>query len=116
MFDVKGTSSLVNIAKNVLSIVRMYKVDHNTKEYKNLKALLELNNYNLDEADSLVHVAKTKGRKIGFACLKFNRKTRNYYDCKKIDENKEENDKAQVIPPKVELTPVDDDIFDSIPF
>ena len=113
MFDVKGTSSLVNIAKHVLIIVRMDKVDHNSKEYKSLKALLELNNYNLDEADSLVHVAKTKGRKIGFACLKFNRKTRTYYDCKKIDETKEESDKAQVVAPQPDLIPLepDDDIF-----
>lgn len=100
MFDVKGTSSIVNIAKNVLIIVRMDKVDKESKEYKNLKKLIELNNYNLDEADSLVYVAKTKGRKIGYACLKFNKKLGLYYDCEKIDKNKEESEKAQVTIPK----------------
>lgn len=113
MFDVKGTSSLINIAKNVLIVVRMDKVDKSTIEYKRLKALLELNNYNLDEADCLVHVAKTKGRKIGFCCLKYNRKTNTYYDCKKIDENKEEVEKAQVVVPKeVELMPMEESLFD----
>lgn len=117
MFDVKGTSSLVNIAKNVLIIVRMDKVDRSTKEYKSLKALLELNNYNLDEADSLVHIAKTKGRKIGFACLKYNRKSRVYYDCKKIDETKEESEQAQVVAPRQELIPLTDgEWLDELPF
>lgn len=116
--DVKGTSALVNTAKNVLVVVRMDKVNHDTKEYKSLKALLELNNYNLDDADCLIRVAKTKGRKIGFACLKYNRKTNTYYDCKKIDETKEEPEKAQVIAPKTELIPIEqgDDIFDMLPF
>lgn len=102
--DIKGTGSLVNIAKNVIILVRMDKVDHESKEYKALKRLIELNNYNLDEADCLVHVAKTKGRKIGFSCLKFNKKLGIYYDCKKIDENKEETDKVQVITPKQQST------------
>lgn len=100
MFDVKGTSSIVNISKNVLIIVRMDKVDHESKEYKRLKKIVELNNYDLDEADCLVYVAKTKGRKIGYACLKFNKKLGLFYDCKKIDENKEEIEKAQVVIPQ----------------
>ena len=108
--DVKGTSSLVNIAKNVLIVVRMDKVDHSTKQYRQLHALLELNNYNLDEADCLIHVAKTKGRKIGFACLKYNKKFNTYYDCKKIDENKQETDIVNVIPP--ELTPLNNNEID----
>jgi len=106
--DVKGTSSIVNIAKNVLIVVRMDKVDHESKEYKSLKRLIELNNYNLDDADSLVYVAKTKGRKLGFACLKYNRRTNTYYDCKKINEKTEESERATVIAPKVELQEVID--------
>lgn len=127
MNDIKGTGSLVNIAKNVLIIVRMDKVDHSTKEYKALKKLIELNNYNLDDADCLVHVAKTKGRKLGFSILKFNKRLNIYYDCKKIDETKEETDKVNVIIPKQQSTfdetfdtenpiliPIKDD--DSLPF
>ncbi len=115
MFDIKGTSALINIAKNVLIIVRMDKVDHESQEYKALKKLLELNNYDLDQADCLVHVAKTKGRKIGFACLKYNKKTNTYYDCRKIDESKEESEKVQVIPKKVTLFEVDE-LDEPLPF
>ena len=60
----------------------------------------------------MVHVAKTKGRKIGFACLKFNKKTGTYYDCRKIDESKEESEKVQVVPTD-ELLPVADEEFDA---
>ena len=95
--DVKGTSSIVNISKNVIIVTRMDKVDKESKEYKALKRTVELNNYNLDEADSLLYVAKTKGRKLGFVCLKYNRKTNTYYECKKIDENREESEKAEVV-------------------
>ncbi|NCD06401.1 MAG: hypothetical protein EOL97_09795 [Spirochaetia bacterium] len=117
MFDVKGTSSLVNIAKNVLIIVRTDKIDHNSKEYKSLKKLLEFNNYDLDQADCLIRVAKTKGRKIGFACLKYNRKCNTYYDLKKIDENREESEKAQVVTPP-ELIPITEqgDIFGDLEY
>ena len=113
IFDIKGSSSLGNISKNILIVVRMDKIDKNTKEYKSLKSLLEMNNYNLDEADCLVHIAKTKGRKIGFECLKYNKKTNTYYSCKKIDESKPESEKAQVVEPKVEMIEIhpDADIF-----
>ena len=99
MFDVKGTSSIVNIAKNVLILVRLDKVDRSSKAYKRLKAIVKLNNYDLDEADSLVYVAKTKGRRIGYACLKFNRKLGQFYDCKKIDENKKFEERATIYAP-----------------
>ena len=112
IFDIKGSSSLGNISKNILIVVRMDKVDKSTKEYKNLKALLEMNNYNIDEADCLVHIAKTKGRKIGFECLKYNKKTNTYYSCKKIDESKEETEKAQVVVPQTDLVQVDLDLSD----
>lgn len=104
--DVKGTSSIVNIAKNVLIVVRTDKCDKESKEYKSLKKLIELNNYDLDQADSLVYVAKTKGRKLGFACLKYNKKTNTYYDCKKLDESKEENEKVEVVARKAQLTEI----------
>lgn len=112
--DVKGTSAMVNIAKNVLIVLRMDKIDHNTKQYKDLKELIRLNNYDLDEADTLIKVAKTKGRKIGFVCLKFNKITHNYYECKKIDERKEDDDKPVIHAKRPTLMTFDDD--DEIPF
>ena len=87
----------------------MDKVDHESKEYKSLRKLIEINNYNLDEADSLVFVAKTKGRKLGFCCLKYNKQTNTYYECKKIDEKKDEPEKTQIIIRRPGLIPLNDD-------
>ncbi len=114
--DVKGTSAMVNIAKNVLIVLRMDKINHDTKQYKELKKLVELNNYDLDNADCLIKVAKTKGRKLGFVCLKFNRITNTYYECKKIDDKKEEEEKPVLFTKQKtidDLIPIDDD---SLPF
>lgn len=114
--DVKGTSAMVNIAKNVLIVLRMDKIDHNSKQYKELANLVRLNNYDLDQADCLIKVAKTKGRKLGFTCLKFNKVTNTYYECKKLDEKKEDDDKPVIYTPaQMKLTPIDnkdiEDIF-----
>ena len=109
MFDIKGTSSLVNIAKNVLLLVRLDKVDHQSKAYKKLRDVVKLNNYDLDEADSLVCVAKTKGRRIGYACLKFNKKLGQFYDCKKLDSKKEFDERVTMYSnPKKDLIPITD--------
>lgn len=113
--DVKGTSAMVNIAKNVLIVLRMDKIDHNSKQYKELANLVRLNNYDLDQADCLIKVAKTKGRKLGFTCLKFNKVTNTYYECKKLDEKKEDDDKPVIYTPaQMKLTPVDDKDIEDI--
>lgn len=113
--DVKGTSAMVNIAKNVLIVLRMDKIDHNSKQYKELANLVRLNNYDLDQADCLIKVAKTKGRKLGFTCLKFNKVTNTYYECKKLDEKKEDDDKPVIFTPaQMKLTPVDDKDIEDI--
>lgn len=113
--DVKGTSAMVNIAKNVLIVLRMDKIDHNSKQYKELANLVRLNNYDLDQADCLIKVAKTKGRKLGFTCLKFNKVTNTYYECKKLDEKKEDDDKPVIFTPaQMKLTPIDDKDIEDI--
>ena len=115
IFDIKGTSSLCNIAKNIIILVRMDKVDHTSKGYQQLKELIRLNNYDLDQADALVHIAKTKGRKIGFCCLKFNKKNSSYYECQKLNKEQQDTEYAQVFLPKgnrfTEVTDDIDDIF-----
>lgn len=107
--DIKGTSSLVNIAKNVLIILRTDKMDASSKQYKALKKVVEFNNYDLDEADCLVYVAKTKGRALGYFTLKYNRKTNTYYDCKKIDENRKVEEKPTLFVKQADMTEIDDE-------
>lgn len=115
MNDVKGTSSIVNIAKNVLIVLRTDKFDKESKEYKSFKKLIALHNYDLDEADCVVNVAKTKGTRLGFVCLKFNRITSTFYECKKLDEKQEPNEKTTLHLPKNDLLQIDIDDED-LPF
>lgn len=78
--DVKGTSALVNIAKNVIIAVRTDVMDKTCKAYKALAAVVSKNDYNLDQCDELLYVAKTKGRKLGYVGLKYNAITNTYYE------------------------------------
>ena len=113
--DVKGTSAMVNISKNVLVLIRTDKLDKSTKAYDNLKGLLRLNNYDLEQADAVLKVAKTKGRKLGFCCLKYNARTNTYTEIPKLDEAAEETEKAVVVPENVQLDFVEgerDELFD----
>ena len=98
IFDVKGTSALTNIAKNIITIIRTDKLDKTTREYRQFAKLIELNGYDLDESDAVIEVRKTKGRGLGFVCLKFNRISNSYYECTKDkeDEPKEEPKKPVV--------------------
>jgi len=86
IFDVKGTSSLTNISKNIITIIRTDKLDTTTKEYKNFEKVLSLNGYCLKDCDCVVEVRKTKGRGLGFCCLKFNKCTQSYYETKEMQE------------------------------
>ena len=80
IFDVKGSSALTNICKNIITIIRTDKLDKETKEYQSFSRLLELNGFNLEECDSIMEVKKTKGRGLGFCGLKFNKYTQSYYE------------------------------------
>ena len=91
IFDAKGTSSLTNIAKNIISLIRTDTLNPNTKEYKALKQVVELNGYKIEECDAIVEVLKTKGRRNGMIGLKFNRISNSYYEAKKYIENNEDD-------------------------
>lgn len=94
IFDVKGTSALTNISKNIVTIIRTDKLDRNLREYKQFGKILKQNGYDIEDADAVIEVRKTKGRGLGFVCLKFNKISNSYYECVKTS--------AGVYDPKVE--------------
>lgn len=115
--DVKGSSAVANTAKNVLSIIRTDKLDHDGAPYRQLKKLCTMNNYDVDKADAVLFVLKTKGRKLGLVCLKFNAITNTYYEIGKIDEKKEESAKPILYPPKLQQIGITDEAEDGdLPF
>lgn len=103
VFDVKGTSTLTNIAKNIITAIRTDKLDKESKEYKSFKRILELHNWDLDEADGVLEVRKTKGRGYGFCCLKYNHITNSYYECKKLSDTQQYKPKSKNKPEQYSL-------------
>lgn len=115
--DVKGSSAVSNTAKNVLAVIRTDKLDRDDKPYGRLRTLCKLNNYNVDNADAVLFVLKTKGRKLGLVCLKFNRITNTYYEIQKLDAQKVEEDKPILHVPKTQQLTISDELEDGdLPF
>lgn len=114
IFDCKGTSSLTNIAKNIISLIRTDTINPNTKEYKELMKLVELNGYDPNECSAIVEILKTKGRRNAIISMGFNPISSTYFERKKKRQDQEKS--VLYTPPQPELTPVDDDIFEKIGF
>lgn len=115
--EIAGTSAIGNKCATALNIIRLDNVDRESKYSKAFAKLLENNGYDFAECDAIVEVLKTRHNKLGFVGLKYNKKTNTYYEARKINNNLEESEKAQVVQ-KAELTPIepDDDLFSMLPF
>lgn len=88
IFDCKGTSSLTNVAKNILSIIRVDTINPNTKEYKELMNLVELNGYKKEECSTIIEILKTKGRKNAIISMGFNAISNTFFERKKNGDEK----------------------------
>lgn len=86
IFDCKGTSSLTNVAKNILSIIRVDTLNPNTKEYKELMKLIELNGYKPEECSTIIEILKTKGRKHAIISMGFDAVSNTFFERKKTIE------------------------------
>lgn len=64
IYDVLGSSNLVNKAYNVVSIIRTDNLDDDNAEYKRLSKLMEREGYDMEQASSVLEILKTKRRKM----------------------------------------------------
>ena len=98
IYDVLGSSNLVNKAYNVISIIRMDNISEDDNEYKRLEKLMEKEGYDITESSSILEILKTKGERCGVVGLIYDPLTRTYKeqsktitpeDCKKakIEQN-----------------------------
>ena len=62
IYDVLGSSNLVNKAYNVVSIIRTDNLDDDNAEYKRLSKLMEREEYNITQESSVLEILKTKRR------------------------------------------------------
>lgn len=110
--EIAGTSAIGNKCATALNIMRLDNVDRETKYSKAFEKLLENNGYSFKDCDAVIEVLKTRHNKLGFVGLKYNRKTNTYYESKRLNNNIEENEKAQVVADKiVEMVEIDTDDF-----
>lgn len=116
--EIAGTSAIGNKCATALNIIRLDKVDRESKYSKAFAKLLEKNGYNFDDCDAIIEVLKTRHNKLGFIGLAYNRRTNTYYELKQVNDNIEKEEKSNVVISHLELTPIDDidDIFGQIGF
>ena len=114
--EIAGTSAIGNKCATALNIIRLDSVDKESKYSKSFAKLLDTNGYDFYECDAVIEVLKTRHNKLGFVGLKYNKKTNTYYESRKINNNQEDNEKAQVVAKEIALLPMQEDIFDDMPF
>lgn len=64
IYDVFGSSNLVNKAYNVISIIRKDNLEPDNNEYKRLTKLMFKERYDMNQTDTILEVLKTKRSKM----------------------------------------------------
>ena len=84
IYDVFGSSNLVNKAYNVISIIRVDSLDKEGVEYKRLSKLMFDERYDIEKTSSILEVLKTKGVRCGAVGLMYDSKTKTFRQQPKI--------------------------------
>lgn len=90
LYDVAGSSNIVNKAYNIISILRVDTIQKDTKDYEKLQKELLNEQYNIADVDTVLEVLKTKGERCGLVGLKYLKETKTYIESFKM--SKEEVD------------------------
>lgn len=78
IYDVFGSSNLVNKAYNVISIIRIDSLDEENSEYKRLSKALFKEKYDISETNTVLEVLKTKGVRCGTVGLIYDEITKTF--------------------------------------
>ena len=98
IYDVLGSSNLVNKAYNVISIIRVDNLNEDDTEYKRLTKLMAREGYDITKSSSILEILKTKGERCGVVGLVYDQLTKTYKeqektiteeDIKKVDREME---------------------------
>lgn len=84
LYDVAGSSNLVNKAYNIISIVRMDNVRKDSKATEKIEKELLENNYDIKSVDTVLEVLKTKGKSTGLVGLKYIKDLKTFTNADKI--------------------------------
>lgn len=78
IYDVMGSSNLVNKAYNVISIIRVDVLDREDSEFKRLSKLLFKQRYDINQCGTVLEVLKTKGIGCGVVGLIYDKDTKSF--------------------------------------
>lgn len=78
LFDVAGSSNLINKAYNIISIMRKDNIKPESPDYKRLEEDLLKERYEIEKVDSILEILKTKGNRCGLVGLKYDRDLKTY--------------------------------------
>lgn len=84
LYDVAGSSNIVNKAYNIISILRVDTIQKDTKDYEKLQKELLNEQYNIEDVDTVLEVLKTKGERCGLVGLKYLKETKTYIESSKM--------------------------------
>ncbi len=79
IYDVFGSSNLVNKAYNVISIIRVDNLEEDNTEFKRLSKLLLKERYDITRTSTVLEVLKTKGVRCGVVGLIYDSTTKTFY-------------------------------------
>lgn len=84
LYDVAGSSNIVNKAYNIISILRVDTIQKDSKDYEKLQKELLHEKYNIQDVDTVLEVLKTKGERCGVVGLKYLREIKTYIESDKM--------------------------------
>lgn len=84
LYDVAGSSNIVNKAYNIISILRVDTMQKDSKDYEKLQKELLNEKYNIEKVDTVLEVLKTKGERCGLVGLKYLREIKTYIESDKM--------------------------------
>lgn len=84
LYDVAGSSNIVNKAYNIISILRVDTMQKDSKEYEKLQKELLKEKYNIENIDTVLEILKTKGERCGLVGLKYLKEIKTYTESEKM--------------------------------
>lgn len=93
LYDIAGSSNIVNKAYNIISILRVDTIQKDSKDYEKLQKELLKEKYNIENVDTVLEVLKTKGERCGLVGLKYLKEIKTYTECEKMTTEEVEKEK-----------------------
>lgn len=84
LYDIAGSSNIVNKAYNIISILRVDNVKKDNKAYEKLGQDLLQDRYNIAYTDTVLEILKTKGERCGLVALKYDKQLKTYTELEKM--------------------------------